>query len=51
MNYNWFGLPGHFGYSDGSHGPKDRNDWEAIDLTYFEKTAEGVEGITWRQYI
>ena len=25
-----------FDYSDGSHGRRDSNDWEAIDLTYFE---------------
>jgi len=25
-----------FDYSDGSHGRRDSNDWEKIDLTYFE---------------
>ena len=24
-------------YSDGSHGPRDKNDWEYIDLTFFQR--------------
>jgi len=34
MNYRYtYSI---FDYSDGSHGRRDSDDWEAIDLTYFE---------------
>jgi hypothetical protein len=45
MNYNKFG---NFvlGYSDGSHGENDVDDWSMIDLTYFKRhEPDGVEGI------
>jgi len=45
MNYYYFGLR-HFGYSDGSRGGEhDRNDWAALNVAYFDKTAEDIEGI------
>jgi len=30
-------------YSEGNHGTNDFNDWDAIDLSFFKKTAESVE--------
>lgn len=36
MNYNKFGLY-LLGYSDGSHGPHDFDDWGFINLTFFNK--------------
>ena len=45
MNYNKFGSYV-LGYSDGSHGVRDADDWSMIDLTFFKKhEPEGVEGI------
>lgn len=46
MNYYWFGLR-YFGYSDGSHGENDRNDWATLDLTYFQRPAKDIEGLGW----
>ena len=45
MNYNKFG--GYvLGYSDGTHGVNDVDDWSMIDLTYFQRhEPDGVEGI------
>jgi hypothetical protein len=39
MNYHKFGLYV-FDYSDGSHGTRDANDWQQIDLTYFQRTSD-----------
>ena len=37
MNYRYtYNI---FDYSDGSHGKRDHDDWEKIDLSYFEKTS------------
>lgn len=45
MYYYYFGLR-HFGYSDGSRGGEyDRNDWAALDISYFDETADDIEGI------
>jgi len=45
MNYYYFALRV-FDYSDGSRGePYDRNDWEKIDLSYFQRTADEMEGL------
>jgi len=35
MNYRYTYT--HLDYSDGSHGKRDYDDWDHIDLTYFEK--------------
>ena len=35
MNYRWMFLIQD--YSDGSHGRRDNNDWEDLDLSYFER--------------
>jgi len=45
MNYNKFGNYV-LGYSDGTHGERDVDDWSMIDLTYFQRhEPDGVEGI------
>lgn len=44
MNYMYFGRR-YYGYSDGTNGENDRNDWTAIDLAYFQKPALGMEGL------
>ena len=45
MSYYYFGQR-LFGYSDGSRGGEfDRNDWEALDVSYFDETAADIEGI------
>jgi hypothetical protein len=45
MNYNKFGSYV-LGYSDGTHGTNDVDDWSMIDLTYFKRhEPDGVEGI------
>ncbi len=45
MNYNKFGSYV-LGYSDGTHGKNDVDDWSMIDLTYFTRhEPDGVEGI------
>lgn len=31
-------------FSDGTHGAHDGDDWSALDLTYFQKTAPYIEG-------
>lgn len=47
MSYYWFGLR-YFGYSDGTHGVKDRNDFAALDIGYFQRPAESAEGVGWK---
>jgi hypothetical protein len=44
MNYDYFWYR-HFDYSDGTHGENDADDWRAIDLTYFQRPAEEMEGL------
>ena len=44
MNYNKFSKY-LFDYSDGSHGEHDADDWDQIDLTYFQRTSEETYGI------
>jgi len=46
MNYFWY-RHRYFDYSDGSHGPNDVNDWEALRLYYFQSTFDDgeLEGI------
>lgn len=44
MNYDYFWLR-YFDYSDGSHGPNDTDDWAVIDLTFFQRPSEEMEGI------
>jgi hypothetical protein len=44
MNYNKFGQY-YMDYSDGSHGVRDFNDWDNIDLTYFQNKASYDYGI------
>lgn len=34
-----------FDYSDGSHGEGDKDDWGNIDLAYFQRTSEELEGL------
>jgi hypothetical protein len=34
-----------FDYSDGSHGENDKNDWANVDVGYFQKTSDELEGI------
>lgn len=47
MNYEYFRMR-YFDYSDGSHGPRDTDDWGNIRVGYFEHTLTSkveVEGI------
>jgi len=45
MNYHYFALR-YFDYSDGSRGGEhDRNDWEKLNLAYFERSAKDMEGL------
>lgn len=45
MNYLWFGYR-YFDYSDGTHGENDRNDWDVIDFSYFQRSATDImEGL------
>jgi hypothetical protein len=44
MNYAKFGLY-ILGYSNGSHGVHDSNDWDQIDLTFFQKSINEKYGI------
>jgi hypothetical protein len=45
MNYYYFSQR-IFSYSDGSRESEfDRNDWEALDISYFDETASEIEGI------
>jgi len=44
MNYHKFGSYV-LEYSDGSHGIRDADDWEQIDLTFFQKTIDEKYGI------
>jgi hypothetical protein len=44
MNYDKFSKY-FLGYSDGSNGVRDHDDWGAIDLTYFQKASDSMEGI------
>ena len=34
-----------FDYSDGSHGENDKDDWESVDVGYFQRTSEELEGV------
>jgi len=43
MNYYYIWDYSLVDYSDGSHGPKDVNDWEYFDLTAFQKHTPVVE--------
>jgi len=45
MNYDYFYLR-YFDYSDGSHGENDVNDWDRIDLTFFQEPAKRMEGLS-----
>jgi hypothetical protein len=45
MNYRYI-YTGLVDYSDGSHGKLDFNDWEQMDLTYFNPRATSVEAIS-----
>jgi len=44
MNYHKFGLYV-LDYSDGTHGKHDSNDWEQIDLTFFQKPFDYTYGV------
>ena len=44
MNYDKFGTYV-LGYSDGTHGVHDADDWEQIDLTFFQKSIDERYGI------
>jgi len=45
MNYAKFGKYV-LGYSDGTHGEHDANDWAHIDLTYFQRpSSDEIEGV------
>ena len=44
MNYHKFGLYV-LDYSDGSHGKHDADDWEQIDLTFFQKPFDYTYGV------
>jgi len=49
MNYDYFGLR-LSDYSDGSNGKYDSDDWEAIDLTFFQRPSEAMEGVGFGEY-
>ena len=34
-----------FDYSDGTHGEKDKDDWSNLDVAYFQKTSQELEGL------
>lgn len=34
-----------FDYSDGTHGEQDKDDWSNLDVAYFQKTSEELEGV------
>jgi len=40
-----------FDYSDGSHGENDKDDWGNIDVGYFQRTSEELEGIGFDKHI
>ena len=40
-----------FDYSDGTHGPNDKDDWAAIDPGYFQRTSEELEGLGFNKHI
>lgn len=44
MNYHKFGLY-LLDYSDGSNGKRDADDWEQIDLTFFQKPFDHTYGV------
>jgi len=44
MNYDYFALR-YFDYSDGSHGEHDTNDWEKIDIGFFQRPSIEMEGL------
>jgi hypothetical protein len=44
MNYDYF-RQRYFDYSDGTHGEHDTDDWAALDLTFFQRPSDYMEGI------
>ena len=44
MSYEYY-FYSLFDYSDGTNGPNDNNDWANLDLTFFQRSAPGVEGL------
>jgi hypothetical protein len=44
MNYDYYMLR-YFDYSDGSNGKNDADDWDFIDLTFFQRPSEEMEGV------
>jgi len=44
MSYEYY-FYNLFDYSDGNNGPNDNDDWENLDLTFFQRSAPGVEGL------
>ena len=44
MNYDYF-RQRYFDYSDGTHGEYDNDDWADIDLTFFQRPSEYMEGV------
>lgn len=44
MSYEYY-FYGFFDFSDGTNGPHDNNDWKNLDLTFFQRSAPGVEGL------
>jgi len=44
MNYHKY-LVRLFDYSDGTHGMKDFDDWGNIDVGFFQRTADDLEGL------
>jgi hypothetical protein len=43
MNYYYIWNKQLVDYSDGSHGPRDQNDWKAFDLTFFKQDDHVIE--------
>jgi hypothetical protein len=35
----------YFDYSDGTHGENDKDDWSNLDLAYFQRAAQELEGL------
>ena len=44
MNY-WYFRQRYLDYSDGSHGEKDTNDWNLIDIAFFQRPSNRMEGV------
>ncbi len=40
-----------FDYSDGSHGERDINDWKYIDVGFFQRTSEELEGCGFNKHL